>query len=338
MDLTSLTYEELNNYVQDKGWPKFRTSQIFEWLHKKHVLDANDMTNISKDMREQLGPDMVKVEYVTHRESAKDGTIKFLFKMADGQMIETVFMRYHHGNSICISSQAGCAMGCSFCASTIGGCIRNLTPGEMLGQIYAAMNFTKEDISNVVVMGTGEPMMNYDNLIKFIRLLTNEKGYNLSARGITVSTCGIVPQIRQFAEEGLPITLALSLHAPTDELRRQIMPIAKKYTIEETIAATDYYFERTGRRITVEYSLMSGVNDTPDHAEALGRLLGGKSYHINLIPVNPVEETGYKATRASEVDAFKKILEKYRNNVTIRKGMGGDIDAACGQLRRKYGV
>ncbi len=337
-EITSMYLDELTEYCKEKKWPSFRAKQIYEWLHKKHVMDAESMTNISKDMRSIISQDITRVTYVTHQESKLDGTRKYLFRMADGQMIETVFMRYNHGNSVCISSQAGCAMGCSFCASTIGGCIRNLTAGELLGQIYAVINDTGEDISNIVVMGTGEPLQNYDNLIRFIRIITSPEGYDLSIRNITVSSCGIVPNIRRLAEEGLGITFALSLHAPTDELRKTIMPIANKYSIAETLEATDYYFKRTGRRITIEYSLMEGINDSMEMAELLSKLIGGRGYHVNLIPVNPVEERSFRRSGRKNISDFQKILEKNRINVTIRKGMGGDIDAACGQLRRKYGV
>ena len=362
MDIRSQYLNELTEYCIVKGYPKFRAKQIYEWLHKKHVSTCEEMTNISKAMREELEKDLTPVKYVTHQTDNEDGTRKFLFEMEDGQMIETVFMKYKHGNSICISSQAGCAMGCKFCASTIGGCIRNLTAGEMLGQIYMAINKVREEeielglateadssdklVSNVVVMGTGEPFQNYDNLLRFIRIITSEEGYNLSIRNITVSSCGIVPNIKRLADEGLGVTFALSLHAPTDELRKTIMPIANQYTIEETLAATDYYFDKTGRRITIEYSLMNGVNDTAECAEKLGKLLKEHNsrgeqhgiYHVNLIPVNPVDERDYKASGTTEVEGFKKILEKYRINVTIRRGMGRNIDAACGQLRRKYGL
>ena len=369
MDINSLYLDELTEYCVEKGYPKFRAKQIYEWFHKKHVSTAEEMTNISKDMREELDKEMTHVKYVTHQTDSEDGTRKFLFEMEDGQMIETVFMQYHHGNSICISSQAGCAMGCKFCASTIGGCIRDLTASEMLGQVYMAMNLVNKEIeekndhliSNIVVMGTGEPFQNYDNLIRFIKIITSEEGYNLSVRNITVSSCGIVPNIRKLADEGLPVTFALSLHAPTDELRKTIMPIANKYTIADTLDATDYYFQKTGRRITIEYSLMNGVNDTPECAEKLGKLLASRNkistkminrttnstsegqnhlgiYHVNLIPINPVDEREYKAGSSDSIASFKKILEKYRINVTIRRGMGRNIDAACGQLRRKYGL
>jgi len=387
MDIRSLYINELTEYCLENGYPKFRAKQIYEWLHKKHVSSAQDMNNIPKDIREKLDADIFSVKYVTHQTDPEDGTRKFLFEMEDGQMIETVFMRYEHGNSICISSQAGCAMGCKFCASTIGGCIRNLTAGEMLGQVYEAMNIVKKEvaltessntevtspkgsdkkgaepktnssfhdkekrkdvgeITNVVVMGTGEPFQNYDNLIRFIKIITDEAGYNLSVRNITVSSCGIVPNIKKLADEGLPVTFALSLHAPTDELRKTIMPIANQYTIEETLEATDYYFNKTGRRITIEYSLMSGINDSKMEAEMLGELLMAHNsrgnqhgiYHVNLIPINPVEERSFKANSSAGVADFKKILEKNRINVTIRRGMGRNIDAACGQLRRKYGL
>ena len=337
-ELSSMYMDELTEYVKEKGWPAFRAKQIFEWLHKKHVTAAADMTNLSKQMREELEKDMCKISYVMHQTSATDGTSKFLLEMQDGQRIETVFMKYHHGNSICISSQAGCAMGCRFCASTIGGCIRNLTAGEMLGQIYTVLNTLGEEVSNIVVMGTGEPLQNYDNLIRFIKLITDEKGYNLSKRSITVSSCGIVPMIKMLADDDLGITFALSLHAPTDEKRKTLMPIAEKYSIKETLEATDYYFEKTGRRISIEYSMMGGINDSDKDAELLGKLLKGRGYHVNMIPVNPVDEREFVRSSREQIEEFKKILEKSGINVTIRRGMGRDIDAACGQLRRKYGV
>ena len=333
-DIGSMYPEELEGFLKDKGFPAFRAKQVFSWLHEKCIGCADEMTNIPKDMRALLDGEMYHVVEET-RQTSSDGTIKFLFRMEDGQMIETVFMKYHHGNSVCISSQCGCAMGCRFCASTIGGCIRNLTASEMLGQIYAAVRLTGERVSNIVVMGTGEPLQNYDNLIRFIRLITNEKGYNLSVRNITVSTCGVVPMIDRLGDEKLPITLALSLHAPTDELRRTLMPIANKYSIEETLEACEGYFRKTGRRLTAEYSLMHGINDSTETAELLGRLMKGRGFHINLIPVNPVNETDFKPGSTSDIQNFKNILEKNGINVTIRRGLGADIDAACGQLRRR---
>ena len=338
MDIRSMYLQELTEYCKEKGWPAFRAGQIYSWLHKKHVGSTDEMSNIPKDIRAVLAENMELVECAARQTAESDGTSKLLLKMSDGQMIETVFMKYHHGNSICISSQAGCAMGCAFCASTIGGCKRNLTAGEMLAQIYTAINIVGEDISNVVVMGTGEPLQNYDTLIRFVKLITSEEGYALSIRGITVSSCGIVPEIKRLADEGLGITFALSLHAPTDEKRKTLMPIANKYSIRETLEATDYYFKKTGRRITIEYSMMGGINDGTEDAHALGKLLKGRGYHVNMIPVNPVEERDFVASSKTKITEFKKILEKYGINVTIRRGMGAEIDAACGQLRRKYGV
>ncbi len=335
-DIKSMYLTELTAYVTEKGWPKFRAKQLYEWMHKHYVTDASEMKNLPGNMRDLLAEDLLTIREETRQVSAKDGTIKFLFRMPDGQMIESVFMRYHHGNSICISSQAGCRMGCRFCASTIGGLIRNLTASEMLEQVYMAMRLTGEKISNVVVMGTGEPLDNYDNLLRFIRILTSEEGYNLSQRNITVSSCGLVPMIRKLAEEKLSITFALSLHAPTDSERKALMPVAYQYSLEETLAACQYYFQQTGRRITFEYSLVKGENDSPAQAEKLARLVRGMNCHINLIPVNPVKEREYQQSDRDSVVKFKNTLEKNRINVTIRRGMGSDIDAACGQLRRKY--
>ena len=336
MDIASMTLSELTEYIKTQGYPAFRAKQLFDWMHRKIVLNTDEMLNLPKDMRAALGKDILPVTEETKLVSKKDGTIKYLLRMHDGQMIETVFMRYKHGNSVCISSQAGCRMGCRFCASTIGGLIRNLEPSEMLAQVYHAVRSTGERVSNIVVMGTGEPLDNYDNLIRFIDLITNEEGYNISERNITVSSCGIVPNIRRLADEQRNFTFALSLHATTDEERKALMPVAERFSIRETLEACSYYFEKTGRRLTFEYSLVSGVNDSEEHAKRLAALIRGLNAHVNLIPVNPVEERNYKASDASRVDKFKNTLEKYRINVTIRRGMGSDIDAACGQLRRKY--
>ncbi len=332
-----MTMGELTEYMQGKGLAKFRAKQVYEWMHKHFIFDASLMTNLSNADREKIKDDLPVIEEETRLVSKKDGTIKFLMKMPDGQMIETVFMRYHHGNSVCISSQAGCRMGCRFCASTIGGLVRNLEPSEMLYQVYHAMKATGERVSNIVIMGTGEPLDNYDNVLRFIDLITSENGYNLSERSITLSSCGLVPKIRELADRKLQITFALSLHATTDEERRSLMPVAERYNLKETLEACRYYFDVTGRRLTFEYSLVRGVNDSEDHARRLSTLIRGMNAHVNLIPVNPVEERKYKGTASAEVEKFKNILEKNRINVTIRKGMGSDIDAACGQLRRKYG-
>ena len=337
-DIKSLNLEELQSYLESIGEKKFRAAQIFEWLHRKLVTEWDAMTNISAALRAGLAKDfyLPQLEIVTVLKSETDGTEKFLFKLEDGNVIESVLMRYEHGNSVCISSQVGCRMGCNFCASTIGGKIRDLTAGEMLEQVYHIQRHDGQRVSNVVVMGTGEPFDNFDNFCRFYELITDEKGLNISGRNITVSTCGIVPGIRALADKQYTLTLAVSLHSPTDELRRTFMPIANKYTIREIMDACDYYFEKTGRRITFEYSLIRGVNDSPECARILSNLIRGKGIHVNLIPVNPVKERTYTKTDAEGVQAFKNILEKNRINATIRRGMGKDIDAACGQLRRSY--
>jgi len=320
------------------GEKPFRGKQIYEWLHKKAVMEFEDMTNLSKKLREQLSKQYYIADLnLLDRLVSKDGsTSKFLFGLGDGSVIESVLMKYHHGNSVCISSQVGCRMGCKFCASTLGGLERNLTVSEMLGQIYAIQNISGERVSNVVVMGTGEPMDNYDNFVKFVRMLTDEHGYHISQRNVTVSTCGLVERIRQLAEEQFSITLAISLHAPNDEARKKLMPVANKYTIAEILDACDAYFAKTGRRVSFEYSLVQGVNDSAEFARELGGLLQGKNCHVNLIPVNPIKERDYKDSNDAFVQNFKMILEKLGINVTIRREMGRDIDAACGQLRRSY--
>ena len=287
---------------------------------------------ILRTLKEDFPIYMVSNTNITHIEYTR----KYLFRLSDGNVIESVLMRYHHGNSVCISSQVGCRMGCRFCASTLDGLTRNLRPSEMLDQIYRIQRSTGERVSNVVVMGSGEPMDNYDNLIRFIRLLSDENGLNISQRNITVSTCGIVPKILKLAEEGLSITLALSLHAPNDEKRRELMPIANKYEIHEVIEACRYYFEQTGRRVTFEYSLVGGVNDTDEDVRRLADLIHGMNCHVNLIPVNPIKERSYVQPDHEAILNFKNRLEKNAINVTIRREMGRDIDGACGQLRKRY--
>ena len=337
MDIKSLNKDELKTELESIGLPKFRADQIYQWLHVKLARDYDEMTNLSKDLREKLAGSYplttLKMERV--QESKLDGTKKFLFSLPDGNLVESVFMRYKHGNSVCISSQVGCKMGCRFCASTLDGWERNLLPSEMLDQIYSIQRITGERVSNIVVMGTGEPMDNYDNLVKFYRMLTDENGLNISGRNVTVSTCGIVPMMRKLAEEDLSLTLALSLHATTDEKRRTLMPIANTYSIEELMEVCGYYFEKTGRRITFEYSLVGGVNDTREDAEELIALAKRVNAHVNLIPVNPIKERDYKRSGNEAIQAFKNKLEKSKINVTIRREMGQDIDGACGQLRRR---
>ncbi|WFR55013.1 23S rRNA (adenine(2503)-C(2))-methyltransferase RlmN [Anaerocolumna sp. AGMB13025] len=337
-DIKSLNLAELKELLQDLGDKPFRAKQIYEWLHVKLAVDFDDMTNLSRQLREQLKSscEITNLKMVDKLVSKEGETTKFLFRLQDGRVLESVLMKYHHGNSVCISSQVGCKMGCKFCASTIGGFERNLTVSEMLDQIYRIQSISGERVSNVVVMGTGEPLDNYDNLVKFVRILTDENGLNISQRNITVSTCGLIDKIKALAEEELQITLALSLHAPNDEVRKQLMPIAERFDIESAIKACVYYYEKTGRRITFEYSLVEGVNDLPAHAIELAGRIKGLNCHINLIPVNPIKERSYRQSEGKNIQNFKNILEKYRINVTIRREMGTDIDAACGQLRKSY--
>lgn len=338
MDIKSMTLEELQSHLVALGEKAFRAKQIYQWMHEKLAAGYEDMSNLSKDLRDKLQKEntFMKLNIVQVQESAIDGTRKYLFELPDGNVVESVWMKYHHGNSVCISSQVGCRMGCRFCASTLDGLERNLLPSEMLEQIYSIIRHTGERVSNIVVMGTGEPMDNYDNLIRFLRLISDDKGQNISQRNITVSTCGIVPNMRRLAEEKLQITLALSLHATTDEKRKQLMPIANKYSLKEVIDACKFYFEKTGRRITFEYSLVAGVNDTKEDANELVDLIRGMNCHVNLIPVNPIKERDYKQSNKEQIGQFRAIIEKSGISATVRREMGRDIDGACGQLRRKH--
>jgi 23S rRNA (adenine2503-C2)-methyltransferase len=296
------------------------------------------MTNVSKALKEKLQENFsfTSLQMVTYQESKIDGTRKYLFELADGNVVESVWMKYKHGNSVCVSSQVGCRLGCRFCASTIDGLERNLLPGEILDQIYFISRHTGERVSNIVVMGSGEPMDNYDNILQFVRMLTDENGLHISQRNVTVSTCGIAPKIRQLAEEDLQITLALSLHATTDEKRKKLMPIANAFSLEEVLNACAYYFEKTGRRLTFEYSLVRGVNDTEEDARELIDLIGHLNCHVNLIPVNPIEERDYKESTTQAIRAFQSKLERGGVTATVRREMGRDIDGACGQLRRRH--
>ena len=337
-DIRSLTFGELSEKMSEWGEKPFRAGQVYQWLHEKCVMSLDEMKNVPLSLRTKLsetyetrGP-----EAVTQLVSEIDGTRKYLFALPDSNVIESVFMRYHHGNSVCISSQVGCAMGCAFCASTIGGKVRNLSAGEMLGQIYAITRLTGERISNVVVMGSGEPLDNYDNLIRFIRILTDERGLHISQRNITVSTCGLVPAMRRLAQEHLAITLALSPHASSQEKRERLMPIARRYHLDEVLEAVRYYHEQTGRRVTFEYSLVAGENDSTKDAAELAALIRGPGVHVNLIPVNPVDETRFSAPDRERVRRFQETLERAGVNATVRREMGRDINGACGQLRRGY--
>ena len=336
-DIKSLTLLQLKEEMASIGEKPFRAGQIYKWLHVKLVSSFEEMTDLSAALREKLSSeyeitDLKKLEVQVSKD---DGTRKYLFELGDGNTVESVLMRYHHGNSVCISSQVGCRMGCKFCASTIGGCIRSLEPSEMLDQIYKITNDINERVSNVVVMGMGEPLENFDNLIRFITLVTDENGLNISQRNITVSTCGLVPEIRKLADLHLSITLAISLHAGTDEKRKALMPIANKYSLDELLGACSYYFMETGRRLTFEYALIAGVNDTPADADEISNLARKVSAHVNLIPVNPVTETGFRPTSGKDTNAFKQALEKRGVNSTVRREMGRDIDGACGQLRKR---
>jgi 23S rRNA (adenine2503-C2)-methyltransferase len=338
IDIKSLNYDELADYIVSIGEKKFRAAQLYSWMHEKLACSYDEMTNISDKLKKVLKENTLYTCLVPVRvqESQIDGTKKYLFRLYDGNLIESVFMRYHHGNSVCISSQVGCKMGCRFCASTLNGCVRNLEPSEMLDQIYRIQSLTGERVSNIVIMGSGEPMDNYDNVVKFLGLINSDKGLNISQRNITVSTCGLVPRIKQLAELKLQITLAISLHAPNDELRKTMMPIAYTYSIEQIMDACRYYLSQTARRISFEYSLVKGVNDSPECARQLIKLVHGMNCHINLIPVNPIKERDYEQSEKNSIHNFKEILEKAGVNVTIRREMGRDIDGACGQLRQNH--
>lgn len=337
-DIRALNLEELSGEIVEMGQKPFRAKQIYQWLHVRLADHFDEMSDLSKSLREDLKQkyDLTGLKQVEEQTSRIDGTKKFLFRLADGHVIESVWMRYKHGNSVCISSQAGCRMGCRFCASTIGGLVRNLTAAEMLEQVYQIQKSTGERVSNVVVMGTGEPLDNYDHLLRFLRMISDEHGLNISQRNITVSTCGIVPNIRRLAQEKLQITLALSLHASTQEKRRELMPVANKFDLAEVMDACAYYGEQTGRRMTFEYSLVGGVNDSAEDAALLAALVKPLHGHVNLIPVNPIKERSYVQSRRDVILNFKNKLEKCGINVTIRREMGRDINGACGQLRKHY--
>ncbi len=340
IDIASMTKEELCLWFKEIGEPKFRAEQVFSWISRGASID--EMTNLSKNLRAKLTDicldTLPKVEKKLI--SLIDGTIKYLFHLYDGAVIESVFMRYKHGNTLCISSQVGCRMGCKFCASTIGGKVRDLLPSELLGQIIAAEKDSGERVSNIVMMGIGEPMDNYENVIKFLHLVNLDGGLNIGYRHISLSTCGVVPGILKLAEEEFPLTLSISLHAANDEKRSQIMPVNNKWCIDELLSACVTYYKKTGRRISFEYTLISGKNDTKADAEELGKLLKsafrgtGAPIHVNLIRVNEVAETGFKRGSEDSVKAFAKFLTDMGLTATVRRRLGADVNAACGQLRR----
>lgn len=337
-EIKSMNLTELTEFVTEAGQKPFRAKQLYQWMHQKLSASVDEMTNLPAAFREMLKTDVtyLSLSQAGVQVSRQDGTRKYLFALEDGNMVESVFMRYKTGNSVCISSQAGCRMGCKFCASALNGLSRNLLPSEMLEQVYRISRDTGERISNVVVMGMGEPLDNYDNLLRFVELLCSEDGLHISQRNVTVSTCGLVPKILELAQKKLQITLAVSLHAASQQKRKELMPVANRYELEDLMTACRFYFEMTGRRITFEYSLLAGVNDTDEDAYLLGKLLFGMNCHVNLIPVNPVKERKFAQPDKAAMLSFKKNLEKNGINVTIRRELGSDIDAACGQLRKRY--
>lgn len=340
-NIFGLTLAELQAEFKEIGLAAFRAKQIIEWMYQKNVYDFDEMTNLSLVMRQSL-KEVFTIDNgttVIEKTSQDKKTSKLLVEFTDKVAVETVLMRQKYGNSICVSSQAGCNIGCAFCASTVNGLQRNLTAGEMLAQAMKSQEIVKKEdgrINNIVIMGSGEPLLNYDNVIKFIRLVHEKYCMDIGYRNITLSTSGIVPQIKQLAQEELPITLSISLHAPEDELRTMLMPINKKYNIDDVVAAADYYAETTKRRITYEYILINEINDNIAQAHALADLLHNRLANLNIIPINPVEERGWKRPTEQRLKVFTETLTKRQVNYTARKEMGTDIDAACGQLRNKY--
>lgn len=337
-NILDLTLEELKEWLISKEEKAFRAKQIFNWIYDKLIFDFNNMKNIPEKTKNVLSDNFyIGVPKVVEKLISQDkSTYKFLFEYKDGNIIESVVMKYKHGNSICVSTQVGCRMGCKFCASTLDGVIRNLTSGEILSQIMAAQKEIGERISNVVLMGSGEPLDNFGNVTKFLDLVTSESTLNIGQRHITLSTCGIVPKMKELADKNYNITLAISLHSPEDLLRKEMMPIANKYSIKELMEACDYYINKTNRRITFEYALVKGKNDSIKEAKKLSSLLRRKLCHVNLIPVNEIKENSYEKSTSKNIESFGNILKENGIETTIRREMGADINAACGQLRRSY--
>ena len=335
--IKSLTQPQLKQALQAMGQPGFRAKQVFTWLHRG-VRSFDEMTDLPKALRAQMaGQYDLTVPAVERRQvSARDGTVKYLWRLRDGNCVETVLMRYHHGNTVCISTEVGCPMGCAFCASTLGGLVRRLEPAEMLDQVLFTQLDSGVPISNIVLMGIGEPLNNYENVLQFLHLINDPDGLNIGMRHISLSTCGLVPEIRRLAEENLQLTLSVSLHAPLDEVRSTIMPVNRRYPIAALLAACRDYYAKTGRRISFEYAMIRGVNDTPEMAAHLIRLLHGLAAHVNLIPLNHVEESPLQPSTRAAVAAFQAQLEHAGIPATVRRTLGGDIDASCGQLRRKH--
>lgn len=335
--LRSMTLEEISLVLKELNQPAFRAKQVFTWLHKG-VTSCGEMTNLPQSLRSALDEKypLLPPKVVRKQESQKDGTMKYLWMLSDGNCVETVLMRYHYGNTVCISTEVGCAMGCAFCASTLGGLVRRLEPREMLEQVLFTQIDSGLPISHIVLMGIGEPLDNYDNVLRFLHLVNSELGMNISMRHISLSTCGLVPKIDRLAEEKLQLTLSVSLHAPNDAIRNTIMPVNKAYPVDELLAACRRYYQKTGRRISFEYAMIDGVNDTPEAAKELIGKLKGMGAHMNLIPLNHVEESPLKPSTKQAISRFQTLLEDAGIPATVRRSLGGDIDASCGQLRRKY--
>ena len=336
-DIKSMTLEELRDALRDMGEPAFRAKQVYSWLHKG-ARSFDEMSNLSKDLRGKLQEAYNITAPVVARKqcSTKDGTIKYLWQLQDGNCVESVLMQYHHGNTVCISSEVGCPMGCKFCASTLGGLVRRLTASEMLDQVLFTSLDSGLEISNIVLMGIGEPLDNYDNVLRFLHLVNSPEGMNIGMRHISLSTCGLVDKIDRLAEEKLQITLSVSLHSPDDASRSAIMPVNRKYPVDVLLAACRRYFEKTGRRVSFEYTMIDGVSDREAQAELLAQKLHGMAAHVNMIPLNKVEESALKPSSRQAIRRFQEILESHGIPATVRRSLGGDIDASCGQLRRKY--
>jgi 23S rRNA (adenine2503-C2)-methyltransferase len=336
-DIKSLTLPQLSETFREMGQPAYRAKQVYEWLHGKRALSFAGMSNLPKELRGALEErfSIAALSCLRRQVSGLDGTEKLLLGLPDGQSVEAVLMRYKYGNTVCISTQVGCRMGCRFCASTLGGLVRGLTPGEMIDEVYAMERFCGEKVGGVVLMGIGEPLDNYENVLRFLTILSSAEGMNLSLRHVSLSTCGLVPEIDRLAGERLGLTLSVSLHAPDDETRKAIMPIARRYPLPELMAACRRYFERTGRRVSYEYALIAGKNDSPMQAKKLCALLAGQNCHVNLIPVNEVAERDCRRGSREAIERFQHLLVRGGLNATIRRELGSDISAACGQLRRE---
>lgn len=333
--LTDLTLPKLTDYIKSIGQPAFRAKQIFKWIHQKQATDFSAMTDQPKALLAQFAQNCtLAVPTIRRRQQSKDGTVKYLLQLADGNCIETVLMRYHYGNTVCVSTQVGCAMGCRFCASTQAGRVRDLTSGEIAAEIYTAQKDTGERVSHIVLMGIGEPLHNFDNVMDFLDIISCPEGVNIGMRNISLSTCGLVPKIDQLAEKKLQLTLSISLHAPTNQIRSSMMPVNDAYPVEQLIQTVRRYQETTGRRVSFEYSMVRGVNDSDVCAKQLADLIRGMGAHVNLIPINPVDGSPYSATDAANVRRFQQKLESLGVNATVRRRLGSEISAACGQLRR----